>query len=54
MEKEKGISREKQTKILMISSRPHKDTIITCIQAECDDFIVKNALLFPHMKMPRA
>ncbi len=41
IEKEKGIPKEKQVKILMVTSSSDKDTIITCIQAECDDYAVK-------------
>ena len=41
IEKEKNIAQEKQVKILMVTSDSNKDMIITCIQAECDDYIVK-------------
>jgi putative nucleotidyltransferase with HDIG domain len=41
IEKEKGVPKEKQIKILMVTSHSDKDTITTCIQAECDDYIVK-------------
>ena len=41
IEKEKKIPKEKQVKILMVTSHSDKDTIITCIQAGCDDYIVK-------------
>jgi HD-like signal output (HDOD) protein len=40
-EAERGISKEQQVKILMISSTSDKDTVITCIQAGCDDYLVK-------------
>jgi len=41
IEKEKKVPKEKQVKILMVTSSSDKDTIITCIQAECDDYVVK-------------
>ena len=41
IEKEKKIPGEKQVKILMVTSHSDKDTIITSIQAGCDDYIVK-------------
>ena len=41
IEKEKKIPREKQIKILMVTSHSDKDTVITSIQAGCDDYIVK-------------
>ncbi|MBW1691998.1 MAG: response regulator [Deltaproteobacteria bacterium] len=41
IEKEKKIPKEKQVKILMVTSHSDRDTIITCIQAGCDDYIVK-------------
>jgi len=41
IEKEKKIPKEKQVKILMVTSHSDRDNIITCIQAGCDDYIVK-------------
>jgi len=41
IEKEKKIPIEKQVKILMATSHSDKDTVITSIQAGCDDYIVK-------------
>ena len=41
IEKEKKIPGEKQVKILMVTSHSDKDTVITSIQAGCDDYIVK-------------
>jgi len=41
IEKENKVPIEKQVKILMVTSASDKDTIITCIQAECDDYVVK-------------
>lgn len=35
------VTREKPVKVFMITSRRDKDTIITSIQAGCDDYIVK-------------
>jgi len=41
IEKGKNIPAEKQVKALMVSARSDKDSIITCIQAGCDGYIVK-------------
>jgi len=41
IEKENKVPKEKQVKILMVTSHSDKDTIITCVQAGCDDFVVK-------------
>ena len=41
IEKEKKIPKEKQVKILMVTSHSDRDSIITSIQAGCDDYIVK-------------
>ena len=41
IEKEKKIPREKQVKILMVTAHSDRDNIITCIQAGCNDYIVK-------------
>jgi len=41
MEKENKIPKEKQVKILMATVHSDKDTIMTCIQAGCDDCIIK-------------
>ena len=38
IEKEKKIPEGKQVKILMVTSRSDKDTIITCIRAGCNDY----------------
>ena len=32
---------EKHMKILMVTSHADRDTVITCIQAECNDYILK-------------
>ncbi|HNY65558.1 MAG TPA: HDOD domain-containing protein [Deltaproteobacteria bacterium] len=41
IEEEKGIPREKKAKIFMVTSLSEKDTIISCVQTGCDDFIIK-------------
>lgn len=41
IEKAKKIPKEKHVKILMVTSHADRDTVITCIQAECNDYIVK-------------
>jgi len=41
IEKAKKIPKEKHIKILMVTIHADRDTIITCIQAECNDYIVK-------------
>ncbi|MBW2078600.1 MAG: response regulator [Deltaproteobacteria bacterium] len=41
IEREGKFPGEKQVKILMVTSHSDKDTIITCIQTGCDDYIVK-------------
>jgi HD-like signal output (HDOD) protein len=40
-ESQRGISKEEQAKVLMITSSSDKDTVVTCIQAGCDDYLVK-------------
>ena len=41
MEKEKKVPKENRVKILMLSVISDKDTIVNCIKAGCDDYIVK-------------
>lgn len=41
LENEVKIPKEKQVKILMVSSHRDKDTILTCVRAGCNDFITK-------------
>ena len=41
IEKRENTPAEKQVNVLMVSARSDKDSIITCIQAGCDDYIVK-------------
>jgi two-component system, chemotaxis family, chemotaxis protein CheY len=41
MEKLKNIPKEKRVKIMMVTTQSDKDTVITCIQVEVDDYILK-------------
>ncbi len=41
IEEERKIPKEKRTKIFMVTARSEKDTILECVQAGCDDFIIK-------------
>jgi HD-like signal output (HDOD) protein/AmiR/NasT family two-component response regulator len=41
IEKEKNLTKDKKAKILMISSRSDKLTILTCVQLGCDDYLAK-------------
>jgi len=41
IERAKNVSEENQAKILMVTGHSDKDTVITSIQAGCDDYIVK-------------
>ena len=41
IEKEKNVKKEKRVKIVMVSSHLCKDVVMSCIKAECDDFVVK-------------
>ena len=41
LENEVKIPKEKQVKMLMVSSHRDKDTILRCVQAGCNDFITK-------------
>ncbi len=41
IEKLQNIPKEKRVKIMMVTTKADKDTIITCIQVEADDYIVK-------------
>ncbi|MCP4673204.1 MAG: response regulator, partial [Desulfobacula sp.] len=41
IETEKNIPKQKQVKILMVTSHSDKDNYITCLQAGCNDYIVK-------------
>jgi HD-like signal output (HDOD) protein/DNA-binding NarL/FixJ family response regulator len=41
LEKEDGISKEDQVRIMMVTGSSEKDTILTCIKAGCNDYIMK-------------
>ena len=41
LEKERNIPKEKRVKILMMTASSDEETVIACIQAGCDDYIVK-------------
>ncbi|MBF0279996.1 MAG: response regulator [SAR324 cluster bacterium] len=41
LEKKFQISKHKSAKILMVTSHSERDTVITSIQAGCDDYVVK-------------
>ena len=41
IESRKNIPKEKRIKIIMVTSHSDKNLIMTCIKADCDDYIVK-------------
>ena len=41
IEKAKKVPQEKLVKILMVTSHSDKGTVFTCIQAQCNDYILK-------------
>jgi putative nucleotidyltransferase with HDIG domain len=41
IEKEFTLSKEKQVKVMVVTAQADKDTVITCVQAGCDGYIVK-------------
>ncbi len=41
IENEKKVPKDKQVKVLMVTSHSHKDYVITSMQAGCNDYIVK-------------
>jgi two-component system chemotaxis response regulator CheY len=41
IEKEKKVPREKRTKIMMVTAYSDKESVITCVQTGCDDYISK-------------
>lgn len=41
IEEERNIPKERRAKIFMVTSLSEKDTIISCVQTGCDDFIIK-------------
>ena len=41
IEKKRNILKENRVKVIMVTSQSDKDTVITCMQAGCDSYIVK-------------
>ena len=41
LENEDGISKDSQVRIMMVTATSEKDTILTCIKAGCNDYIMK-------------
>lgn len=41
MESQNGVATHNRVKVLMVSGQSKRDTVITCIQAGCDDYIIK-------------
>lgn len=41
LEKRKGLTRKQGARVLMVTSHSDKDTVITSIQAGCDEYVVK-------------
>jgi HD-like signal output (HDOD) protein len=41
IEQQKNIPKENQTKVVMVTAQSDKNTVITCMQAGCDSYIVK-------------
>ena len=41
MEREKNIPKQEQVKVIMVTLRSEKDSVVTCIQAGCNDYVVK-------------
>jgi two-component system chemotaxis response regulator CheY len=41
MEREKNVSESKRVKVVMVTARSDKDTLMTSIQAGCNDYVVK-------------
>ncbi len=41
IESENKVSKDKQVKILMVTSHSHRDYVITSMQAGCNDYVVK-------------
>ncbi|MEI7637834.1 MAG: HDOD domain-containing protein [Syntrophus sp. (in: bacteria)] len=41
IEKQRNIPKENRVKVIMVTSQSDKDTVITCMQAGCDSYIVK-------------
>jgi two-component system, chemotaxis family, chemotaxis protein CheY len=41
LEEQKKVPEERRVKVIMITSQSNKDTVVTCVQLGCDDFISK-------------
>jgi two-component system chemotaxis response regulator CheY len=41
MEQDKNVPESKRVKVVMVTARSDKDTIMTSIQAGCNDYVVK-------------
>jgi len=41
IEEQKNIPKENRSKVLMVTGQSDKDTVITCVQAGCDGYVVK-------------
>lgn len=41
MEKEKSVPDDKRVRIMVVTSKSDKESIITCIQAGCNEYIIK-------------
>jgi two-component system chemotaxis response regulator CheY len=41
MEREKNVPESKRVKVVMVTARTDKDTLMTSIQAGCNDYVVK-------------
>ena len=41
IEDKRNIPKENRSKVLMVTGQSDKDTVITCVQAGCDGYVVK-------------
>jgi two-component system chemotaxis response regulator CheY len=41
LEKEKNVPEDKTVKIIIVTGKSDKDTVVTCVQAGCNGFIIK-------------
>ena len=41
IEEQRNIPKENRSKVIMVTAQSDKDTVITCIQAGCDSYVVK-------------
>lgn len=58
LERQKNVPEDKRVRVIMVTAKADKDTIVSCVQAGCDDFISKPfdrpivegklSKLFPH------